>query len=757
MDGTEPLGRSAAPSSATSRSSSSAPTSPAPTASRSCSSPRRTRSCAGRRRPGRHRRRRWRGRARPPGSTSPSGRRPAQHRQPAPDPRRRARPGAATAINFHDGPLPGYAGLNVTTWALLAGEREHAITWHLMTSDVDGGEIVAAEHFPIADDETAFSLNARCYEAALASFPRDRRRARRRATSQTPPQPDGEHRMFMRHDRPARAARPGRAGRRARRAPCARSTSATACATRIGVVRWVLGDDVVRRRGGAATADAVGGAAPGTLVARRRRRAPRIATADGDLVDHGGQHARRARRSTSPTSLARHGLARRRRRRRRRPPTLVDGDRRRSSRRCRATSASGSTGCAASSRPPPPAGVDRRHAAAASTSPGRAPTTRRSLAAVAAWLARVDGRDRVSLRRHRRRGRARRSTALGAARPRPASPCVELADERARSPTSCAAAGGRAGERRPPPAAAARRDRPRPAHARATVAGRRSLVELGADAGATAARRGRRCASPSAPATSRVDAAADRRSRRASTGSPSSSATLLARRRRRPVDRRRRAAAARRRPSWRCSTRSTTPTLDHDRTATIDGLFHAQVARTPDAPALSFGARTLTYAELRARGRARSPRRLAAAGVGRGDRVGIAVPARRRHGRRRARHARPRRGLPAARPDLPDRAPRASWSTTPASPCSLATGGDARPSSAGPASRSSTRPRPADGAAAAPPARRPRPGRPRLRHLHVGLDRPAEGRDARAPPGRQLLRRHGPGHRPRPARRRGWP
>ena len=76
------------------------------------------------------------------------------------------------AINFHDGPLPGYAGLNVTNWALLAGEREHAITWHLMTADVDAGRIVATERFPIADDETAFSLNARCYEAALTTFPR---------------------------------------------------------------------------------------------------------------------------------------------------------------------------------------------------------------------------------------------------------------------------------------------------------------------------------------------------------------------------------------------------------------------------------------------------------------------------------------------------------------------------------------------------------------------------------------------------------
>jgi hypothetical protein len=26
-----------------------------------------------------------------------------------------------TAIHYHDGPLPGYAGLNVTSWAILAG------------------------------------------------------------------------------------------------------------------------------------------------------------------------------------------------------------------------------------------------------------------------------------------------------------------------------------------------------------------------------------------------------------------------------------------------------------------------------------------------------------------------------------------------------------------------------------------------------------------------------------------------------------
>ena len=32
------------------------------------------------------------------------------------------------AINFHDGPLPRYAGLNASVWALLHRERRHGIT-----------------------------------------------------------------------------------------------------------------------------------------------------------------------------------------------------------------------------------------------------------------------------------------------------------------------------------------------------------------------------------------------------------------------------------------------------------------------------------------------------------------------------------------------------------------------------------------------------------------------------------------------------
>ncbi len=74
------------------------------------------------------------------------------------------------AINFHDGPLPKYAGLYATTWALLNGEKEHGITWHLMHSEVDKGEILKQKLFPVAPGETAFTLNVKCYEAGMETF-----------------------------------------------------------------------------------------------------------------------------------------------------------------------------------------------------------------------------------------------------------------------------------------------------------------------------------------------------------------------------------------------------------------------------------------------------------------------------------------------------------------------------------------------------------------------------------------------------------
>ncbi len=74
------------------------------------------------------------------------------------------------AINFHDGPLPKYAGNNATNWALINQEKTHGVTWHVMTDVIDAGNILKQKLFSIADDETALTLNGICYEKSLESF-----------------------------------------------------------------------------------------------------------------------------------------------------------------------------------------------------------------------------------------------------------------------------------------------------------------------------------------------------------------------------------------------------------------------------------------------------------------------------------------------------------------------------------------------------------------------------------------------------------
>ncbi len=74
------------------------------------------------------------------------------------------------AINFHDGPLPGYAGLNTPAWALMRGETRYGVTWHMLEAGIDTGDIVAQQALDIAPDDTAFTLNSKCYAAAIDCF-----------------------------------------------------------------------------------------------------------------------------------------------------------------------------------------------------------------------------------------------------------------------------------------------------------------------------------------------------------------------------------------------------------------------------------------------------------------------------------------------------------------------------------------------------------------------------------------------------------
>jgi natural product biosynthesis luciferase-like monooxygenase protein len=106
------------------------------------------------------------------------------------------------AINFHDGPLPRYAGLNAPVWALLNGETEHGITWHLITSNVDEGDILVSAKFPIDKGATALSLNTQCFAVAIETFGPLIEAIE--TNTLTPQKQDfSQRQVFMRADRPA--------------------------------------------------------------------------------------------------------------------------------------------------------------------------------------------------------------------------------------------------------------------------------------------------------------------------------------------------------------------------------------------------------------------------------------------------------------------------------------------------------------------------------------------------------------------------
>lgn len=106
------------------------------------------------------------------------------------------------AVNFHDGPLPAYAGLNTPAWALLRGEQTYGVTWHLITPGIDEGDVLEQATFDVADEETALSLNTRNFAAAIETF--ETLVDRLADGSQTPQPQDltAPRATFSRHDRP---------------------------------------------------------------------------------------------------------------------------------------------------------------------------------------------------------------------------------------------------------------------------------------------------------------------------------------------------------------------------------------------------------------------------------------------------------------------------------------------------------------------------------------------------------------------------
>ena len=68
---------------------------------------------------------------------------------------------AGRIVNIHPSLLPKFTGLHTHRQALHAGEKEHGVTVHIVTAELDHGPILGQVRVPVLPDDTEESLASR--------------------------------------------------------------------------------------------------------------------------------------------------------------------------------------------------------------------------------------------------------------------------------------------------------------------------------------------------------------------------------------------------------------------------------------------------------------------------------------------------------------------------------------------------------------------------------------------------------------------
>jgi len=74
-------------------------------------------------------------------------------------------------INIHPSLLPKYRGLDTHQRVLAAGDKEHGVSIHFVTDDLDGGPIIAQAKIEIAPDDTPETLEAKIHKQEHILYP----------------------------------------------------------------------------------------------------------------------------------------------------------------------------------------------------------------------------------------------------------------------------------------------------------------------------------------------------------------------------------------------------------------------------------------------------------------------------------------------------------------------------------------------------------------------------------------------------------
>ena len=81
--------------------------------------------------------------------------------------------GRAGCLNFHPAPLPDLRGVGGYNVAILEGMREWGVSAHYVDAEIDTGDLIEVERFPLdPDSATAFSLDLESQERLFELFRR---------------------------------------------------------------------------------------------------------------------------------------------------------------------------------------------------------------------------------------------------------------------------------------------------------------------------------------------------------------------------------------------------------------------------------------------------------------------------------------------------------------------------------------------------------------------------------------------------------
>jgi len=74
-------------------------------------------------------------------------------------------------LNIHPSLLPKYQGLNTHQRVLDAGDKEHGVSVHFVTEELDGGPVILQAKVPVFDGDNADDLAGRIHEQEHRIYP----------------------------------------------------------------------------------------------------------------------------------------------------------------------------------------------------------------------------------------------------------------------------------------------------------------------------------------------------------------------------------------------------------------------------------------------------------------------------------------------------------------------------------------------------------------------------------------------------------